>query len=449
MLNFLKDFFGLYVLVPVVLMLGIYLSVKLNWLQVRLLIPAFKSVLKKQKGKPNFSSFNALGAVLGGNLGTGNVAGIAVALSTGGPGALFWMWVMALFASIIKFTGVYLAVKYRISKNNKIFAGGPMFYILKGLNKPLIAKIFCVFTMLSACTVGNLVQVNSFSLPLVKLGVPAFNIGVGMAILCAIVLYGGDKYFKLVSSKIVPFMAVLYLSCSFVILFTNSHAIIPAINLIFKSAFSFESVAGGILGKVMFEAIRVGFDRGLFATDAGVGLAPILHAKVNSDDTIEKTAFTQGLISIIAPFIVMCICTVTGLVIMVTNACQEVMLESTNICVNAFRLGLGGKTTLSHVVTLTLGLFAFTSMITWAHCAEEAVEFIKKSYVKFFRIIFICIIPIGGFCKVGLVWTLADLMLNGMLLINVTAIIFLSKEVIASVKENKVIYKNNSSIVNS
>ena len=449
-LNFLKEATST-IIIPLVFCIGLYLSFKLRWLQIKYFCLGIKHIFRKNQVNANFSSFAALAAVLGGNLGTGNIAGIAVALSTGGPGALFWMWVMALLGAIIKFTGCYLGVQYQQRHKKYGWVGGPMFYLIKGLGFKTAANLFCLFTIFSALTVGNLVQINSIALPLNETGISPLLTGSIMALFVAIVLVGEVKMFSLVASRIVPFMAIIYLSACIIILYLYSDKIAASLWLIIQSAFDSTSVLGGTLGFTVFNAIKVGFNRGLFATDAGVGLAPILHAQVGSSDNLQQeNAFMQGMVSIVAPIVVMFICMITTLVLLVTDTWNIPLLESTNTCIRAFQSGLGHKWA-GNLVMLTLVLFAFTTILTWAHCAEKAIAFlINDKAIYVFRLLFVAIIPIGACCKVWFVWSIADLSLNCMLLINLIGVVGLSKQVIRNVqnrlKKEKVLVLDANSI---
>lgn len=438
-IHIFKTLLSTYFVVPLVFIVGIYLSIRLNFLQFTKIKYAWNALIKTTKGKnKGVSSFAALSAVLGGNLGTGNIAGIAFGLATGGPGSLFWMWVMAFLGSIVKFVGVYLGVKYRVrdEKAEGGTIGGPMYYLSKGLNLTFTAKVFCVVTILGAITAGNLVQVNSVTLPLIDFGISPYVSGIVMAVTVGFVLLKGKKVFLEVASKIVPLMAILYVTSCVVIVIMFAGNIIPALKSIIIAAFNPYSVAGGIGGYMVFDAIKFGFDRGLFATDAGIGLAPILHAEVTSHEKLERTAFMQGMVAIVAPIIVMVICTLTGLTLLVTKAWTVSGLESTNICIKAFQLGLGNNWA-GVIVTITLWFFAFTTILTWAHCAEKSFHYL---FLKFptvlFRLFFVLFIPVGALIPVSAVWNIADITINIMLVLNLIGVLGLSKKVI---KETKVL----------
>ena len=428
-----KEWLGLYLVVPTIALAGMYLTIRLKGLQVTRLPRACRLVFNRSSEQA-MSSFSAFAAVIGGNLGTGNIAGIAVALKTGGPGALFWMWVMALLGAIIKFTGCYLSVMFRCYNAQGHMVGGPMYYLRDGLNNKKLACLYCIVTLIAALTVGNWVQINSLALPLETAGVPAWLTGVTLAMLIASVTLRGVRSFIAISSKLVPFMAVLYIASCIYILAGHFELVLPALKMIYQSAFHGSSVLGGAMGVTAWQAVSVGFDRGLFATDAGVGIAPILHAQVKSQPTQIEEALHQGLVSLVAPVVVMLICMLTGCVLIVTGAWQLEMVQSTNICIEAFIRGFGHPYA-GYIVTFTLTLFALTTMMTWSHCAEKALEFLLPLYKHhWYKLVFIIFIPIGAMASVRLVWSVADIALNIMLLINLWGVLGLSSIVIQGLK---------------
>ncbi len=394
-------------------------------------------LIKTQHKKDGISSFSAVSAILGGNLGTGNISGVAVALMTGGPGAIFWMWVMAILASIFKFSGCYLGVKYRQKDSTGEYVGGPMYYLEKGLKSPFLAKLFCCFTIFSALTVGNMVQIQSLSLPIKAIGINPLFLGIPMALLVGGVIMGGLQRFANTVSFIVPFMAGIYLIACLILISLYSHDILPALKLILQAAFGFESAFGGALGFTIFQMIRSGFDRGLFATDSGLGLAPIIHSAVTDTHEIYDNKIVQAIISILSPLIVMVVCTMTAVVLIVTGAWQISDIESTNMCIKAFQIGFGSHWA-GQIVTITLFFFAFTTILTWSFCADKSVEYLfGVSKIRIFQIIFILFIPVGVFFKSETIWGIADISINLMFLINVIGVIGLSKFVIKDVRKLK------------
>jgi len=445
MLETIKTTLSLYFLIPLLSIVGLYFSIRFKFLQLTHIPRAWKLFTADRQLKGDASSFSAMSAVLGGNLGTGNIAGIAVALSMGGPGAIFWMWIMAILGSILRFVGCTLGVLYRRRDEAGENVGGPMYYLYKALKLKNTAKLFSIITILTAFTVGNLVQMNSIALPLMDVGIPPSVIGGIMAILVGGVILGGLHRFSAVVSSVVPLMAVFYLGACLIIVLLNLNKILPAFELILTSAFRPLPMASGVIGYSVFQGIASGFDRGLFATDCGVGLAPIIHASVESHTPRVNTALTQGLISTLAPFIVMIICTLTGLVLIVTDAWTIQDLESTNICIEAFKRGFNLDLA-GYLVTITLFFFAFTTILTWSFCAGKAIEFLfSTKLIKPLQILFILIIPVGAYLKVNLIWTIADLLMNTMLLINMVGLVLLAKHVMRLIKQpvwDKVLTKN-------
>lgn len=425
MLDFAKDVITLAVVFPVIFLVGSYFSYRLRFLQIFKLKHAASLVTTKER-KGGISSFGAMAAILGGNLGTGNISGVAVALVTGGPGALFWMWVMAILASTTKYVGCFLGVHFQRKNERGDWEGGPMFYLRDGLKSNVLAKLFCIFTITSAVTVGNLVQVHALSLPVVELNIHPIFFSIPLALLVGGVILGGLKRFSHVVSALVPFMAIAYIGTCLVILFIHRENIPASIELIFDSAFALKPVAGGAVGFGILSAIRAGFDRGLFATDSGLGLAPILHSAVYDPSTTHDNRHTQGLISVLSPMIVMVVCSVTGLVLLTTGAFLRLELSSTNMCMEAFRLGFNAPWA-GQIVSVTLFFFAFTTILTWAFCANRAVEFLcGLRFVKPFQWLFIAIVPFGVFMREKAIWTTADLSINFMFAINMIGVVCLS-----------------------
>lgn len=429
MLDQIKEIISVYLLIPFVAIVGLIFSIRFQFVQCTHVTKAWHFFFGDRDPKKRSSSFSAVAAVLGGNLGTGNISGIAVALAMGGPGALFWMWVMATLGAILKFVGCILGVLYRQKGKHGEFIGGPMYYISKGLKKPTLAKLYCLLALCAAMTVGNMVQMNSLALPFTAAGVPPLATGIVMSLIIASVILGGLHRFSRIAALVVPFMAVGYIAACFIIVLFHYDKLLPAIQLIFQAAFNNQALAGGATGFAVLQAIRVGFDRGLFATDVGVGIDAIVHSSVESNQSLTQTALTQGLISTLSPFIVMLVCTLTGLVLMVTDVWQLAEFQSTTMCIEAFKRGLHTEYA-GHFITTTLFFFAFTTILTWSFCFDKAIEYLfSAKYVRLFQIFFVACVPLGALFHVRAVWTLADIFMNLMLVINVIALIGLYKEV--------------------
>jgi AGCS family alanine or glycine:cation symporter len=424
LLGFFNESLTAFVIFPSIICLGLYLTYRLRCVQVSKLYESFQCLLKKgENDQGNISHFEALSAVLAGNFGTGNISGMAVALSTGGPGALVWMWVMAFLGAAIQYASCLLSVKYREVNAAGEYAGGPMYYLKNGLGFSTLASTFAFFTLMGAFTVGNFAQVNSISLPLAKMGVPPLLMGVTMAVLVGIVIVGGIQRIARLASIIVPFKAFMYLSGALFIIVTYRQNLPEAFQAMFSSAFALKPVVGGVLGFGILKAITVGFERGLFATDAGTGIVPILQANARTSNPV-----IDGVATLIAPFMVMIVCTMTGLTLLVTGAWQQ-GLESTNMVTYAFQEGLGNIG--AYLVMVSLALFGYTTILAWACCAEKAIAFLwGPRATAWFKYVYIALIPVGAIAHVDLVWVLADISISLMLITNLVGVAGLSSLVI-------------------
>jgi alanine or glycine:cation symporter, AGCS family len=418
--------FSLFVIFPAILCAGIYLTLKLRFVQISQLKKSVGCLMNKDlEGKGTISRFGALSTVLAGNFGTGNISGMAVAIATGGPGALVWMWIMAFFGAAIQYSSCVLGVSFRIKTKTNEYAGGPMYYLRDGLGYKKLAAIFSIFTIFGAITVGNFAQINSIILPLQKMGIDPLYASLAIAMLVGIVILGGIKRLAHFASLIVPFKAVLYLGTAAVIIAMNYDKAYAALGLMFQHAFGFSSVVGGVMGFSLVKVITTGFDRGLFATDAGTGIVPILQSNARSEHPVM-----DGIATLIAPLIVMIVCTATGLVLILTGAWLEPGLQSTNMVTLAFSQGLGTPVG-GYIVILALVLFAYTTILAWSYCGEKALEFLVGPHrQKWFRYAYIALVPLGGLMRVDMIWTLADIAITLMLFINLIGVMGLSRHVI-------------------
>lgn len=426
-----NETFTFYLVFPAIVLLGLYLTVRLRFVQVSKLKMSFSFLVKKQKGQEgNISHYEAVSAVVAGNLGTGNISGMAVALTTGGPGALVWMWVMAFLGAAIQYASCVLGVKFRQKNEKGEYVGGPMYYLSQGLGYKGLGAMFCVLTMFAALTVGNFAQVHSVTMPLEKLGMSPFWCGIAIAVLVGIVVLGGIQRLAKVAAKVVPLMALLYLGAAFVILAAHLDQVLPGLWLMIKSAFNATSAVGGVMGYGVVKIISAGFDRGLFATDAGTGIVPILQSSARTENPIM-----DGIVTLITPLLVMIVCTTTGLVLIVTGAWQQPGLFSTNMVTYAFQEGLGSQAGMV-IVLVALALFAYTTIVAWAYCGEKAMSYLcGDRYIRFFQYLYLFMIPIGTLVHVDLVWALADISISLMLMTNIIGVAGLSGEVIGRSRE--------------
>ncbi|HSW87165.1 MAG TPA: amino acid carrier protein [Rhabdochlamydiaceae bacterium] len=426
-----NETFTFFCVFPAIIIFGIYLTFKLKFVQFSKLKMSFSCLMKKEeKGKGNISNYQAISAVVAGNLGTGNISGMAVAISAGGPGALVWMWVMSFLGAVIQYASCTLGMKYRKVNSEGEYVGGPMYYISEGLGFKKLGIFFSFCAILAAFTVGNFAQINSVALPFQKIGISPLLCGIGMAIVVGAVILGGIQRVAKVASSVVPVMATLYLGAALVIIFMHVDKVGGALWMMLTSAFDCTSITGGVLGYAIVKSISTGFDRGLFATDAGTGIVPILQASARTENPV-----LNGIATLIAPFLVMVLCTATGVVLIVTGAWQHLDLQSTNMVTYAFQEGLGSRTGIYFVI-FALALFSYTTIIAWACCAEKAVGFLwGTKHVRKFQYLYIALIPVGAITHVDIVWALADISISLMLVTNLIGVAGLSKQVIGESRE--------------
>ena len=427
-----------FLMVIAVFMVSIIFCYKLGFNHLRHFKEVFHIIFGKGRDtEKSLSSFSAVATIIGGNLGVGNISGMAVAITTGGPGAILWMSIIVLIASVIKYVYCFLGVTHRIETRSGNVYGGSMYYINDAFKNQYIGKIlsgiYCLGVIAGAITIGNFVQVNSMTLSMKYFNIPAFFWGICIAVLVFGVISGGLHRFGKTISNIVPIMAILYI-CSCVYILTSYHAnILPSIKLIFQSFFTTKAVVGGTVGFTIWTILQVGFSRGIFATDIGFALESIVHSYVKQrNSSNERIAIEQALVAAISPIIVIFICIITVLVLMTTGVWNNPDLQSTEICVEAFKVGISKKFG-GHIITITLFFFAFTTVLTWEFCGEKAFLYLTKGrFVKIWNILFIFILPFGSIMQVKFLWQLADYSIPLMLLPNLCAIVLLSKEVIAA-----------------
>ncbi|WP_422802741.1 alanine/glycine:cation symporter family protein [Streptococcus sp. FT1-106] len=412
---------------------GIYLSARLGLLQVFKLPKALKLIFTAEsKGQGDISSFAALATALAATIGTGNIVGVATAIKLGGPGALFWMWVAAFFGMATKYSEGVLAIKYRTKDTNGEVAGGPMYYIVNGLGKrwkPL-AIIFSIFgVMVALLGSGTFTQVNSITESLNNaFGLPATIVSIILAVIVAIIIFGGIQSISKVAEKIVPFMAIIYILAALIVLIFNAGSILPSIALILKSAFTGQAATGGFAGATMMIAIQSGIARGVFSNESGLGSAPIAAAAAKTEEPVE-----QGLVSMTGTFIdTIIVCTLTGLAIIVTGGWSS-NLNGATLTQHAFATVFGNFGVFA--LTISLVLFAFTTILGWGYYGERCFEFLFGTRaIPVYRLIFVLMVALGGFLKLELIWVLADIV-NGLMAIpNLVALLGLSPIIIKETK---------------
>lgn len=444
-------------LIIIILATGIYLTIRLGLLQIRHLGKALKFMVKNEEdGTGEVSSFGALCTALSATIGTGNIVGVATAIAAGGPGALFWMVVVALFGMATKYAEGLLAIKYRTIDAEGHVLGGPFYYIENGMGKKFrwLGKIFAFF---GACVgllgIGTFTQVNgiasatkNFFDPDMQLTLTLFGNTYSwvtvitclvLTVVVGLVILGGIKRIAKVSEIVVPFMAILYVVFALIILITNVTKVPMAIALIVKTAFTGSALVGGAVGTMVL-AMQKGIARGIFSNESGLGSAPIAAAAAQTKEPVR-----QGLVSMTGTFIdTVIICSMTGISIVLTGAWQIEGLEGVEITSAAFQMGLPFPAVVSScVLMLCLIFFAFTTILGWDYYGERCVEYLfnrNKNVVMSYRWLYILAVFIGPYMTVEAVWNIADIFNALMAFPNLIALIALSGVV---ARETKVYFK--------
>ena len=427
-----------YLLIYALLGIGLFFTIYLGAPQVTKLGAGFKSVFgglfaKKDpadKDHKSLSQFQALAVAVSAQIGTGNVAGVATAITAGGPGAVFWMWFSAVLGMSTIFAEALLAQKYRVVSHGK-YIGGPAFYITHGLTPKIgrgaarfLSGFFSIALIIALGFIGNATQSNSIaSAVTVAFDVPALAVGIGLAALAGLIIVGGVNRIANVAQFVVPFMAVIYIICAVVILFRFSDHISPMINHIFVAAFNPEAVLGGAAGIGMREAVRFGVARGLFSNEAGMGSTPHAHATADVNHPVQ-----QGMAAFVGVFIdTILVCTATALIILLTDA-DKLGLQGAAVTQQAFVIAFGGFG--SQLLAICLTFFAFTTIIGWYYFGESNIRFLFRGrHLGIYRTLVLAAIVLGTLGKVDLVWSLSD-MFNGFMVIpNLIALFLLRKEI--------------------
>ena len=421
------------ILLALLLGTGVFLTLGLKGMTIRKIPYAFRQLLKgrKSSGEGEVTPFNALMTSLSSTVGTGNIAGVATAISLGGPGALFWMWLTALVGMATKYAEAVLAVNYRETDAQGKKVGGPMYYIKNGLgdNWKFLGILFAIFGSLAGFGLANTVQSHEVSKVLAQnYSIPTHYSGLIMAVLVGMVLLGGIKRIGAVAGKLVPFMTIVYVISTVWILASHYEAIPGAIALIMDSAFNGMAATGGFAGAAMIAGLRAGVARGIFSNESGLGSAPIAHAAAETNSPVR-----QGTIAMLGTFIdTIVICTMTGLVLVASGAWNGDLVGA-NMTRSVFTSSLPFGDT---IFTLSLVLFAFTTMLGWSYYGERCAEFLfGPKVITPYRVLWVMGIYIGTQMEGGIVWKLADI-LNGMMAFpNLIAVLFLSPVVFKLTRE--------------
>ena len=440
---------------------GVYLSAKVGFIQFTKFGHAMKNTVgkifqKQEADAGEVTPFQAMTTALAGTVGTGNIAGVTGAIAIGGPGAVFWMWLSALFGMVTKYAEVVLAVHYRERNAKGDYVGGPMYYIKNGLGEKWkwLAMTFSVFGALAAFGIGNMTQVNTIanainnaidsfggntaaaSVNLFGQIVPISSIVVGVivAVIVALTLFGGIKRIGSVTERLIPFMAIIYIVCALCVVICNFGSLGKVFAMIFKGAFSAEAALGGAVGITIMTTIQKGVGRGVFSNEAGLGSAPIAHAA-----TSEKDPVKQGLYGIFEVFMdTIVICTLTALTLLcgVESGVSITWGESAGAeLISAAFATIFGSHLASLIIAVGIGLFALSTILSWSLYGSRCFEFLAGSKVLIiYQVIFVVTIVIGATLKLSLVWDIGDTLNGFMAIPNLVALLGLSGVVVKLTK---------------
>jgi len=410
---------------------GIFLTIRLGFLQFFKLPYALKLAFSPSKqdrqSEGDISHFQALMTALAATIGTGNIVGVATAFVLGGPGAVFWMWITAIFGMATKYGEAVLSVKFRTVDEKGEMAGGPMFYIEKGLGWKWLAVLFAFFGSVAAFGIGNLVQINSVAGNMsTTFGIRPQITGIILTIFTAIVVLGGVKSIGRWSSLIVPFMAVFYILGGLYIIFANLELLGPAFSVIFTSAFSAKAGLGALIGST----IRYGVARGLFSNEAGMGSAPIAAAAAKTDHPCR-----QGLVSMTGTFLdTIVVCSITGISLVMasisgfTGSGDTAALTSQSF---QYFMPFGNI-----IVTIALLFFAYSTVLGWSYYGEKCFYYLvgQKGIIPY-RVFFCALVYVGAISQLDLVWSIADTFNAAMCIPNLIALLALSGIIVAETKD--------------
>jgi len=403
---------------------GLFVTIALGFIQLKRLNHSFAVVSGKYDNpddEGDVTHFQALSAALSATIGIGNIAGVALAVRLGGPGALFWMWVTAVLGMALKYAECTLSHRYRVIHEDGSASGGPMYYIEKGLGpkwKPLAVFFATCAVICSFCT-GNMNQANTIAQMFLTYNVPIYVSGVVIAALVGLVIIGGIKRIAAVASRLVPTMAVLYVLGTMVIIITHSENIMPSFAKIFTEAFSLKAGWGGLFAVIMW-----GVRRGLYSNEAGQGSAPIAHAAAKT-----KESAREGAVALMGPFIdTLIVCTMTGLAILSTGVIESTSLTGAQLTREAFRQGFSFAPEIgSFIVNCAVLLFAYTTMVAWSYYGDRSIEYLAgPKAIKPYRWVYVFFNFMGAILPLTFVWNFGDIALSLMTIPNLIGVLFLT-----------------------
>ena len=442
---------------------GVYLSARVGFIQFARFGYAMKNTVgklfeKQNAGEGEVTPFQALSTALAATVGTGNIAGVTGAIAVGGPGAVFWMWLSALFGMVTKYAEVVLAVRYRERNAKGDWVGGPMYYIKNGLGKKWnwLGIAFSLLGALAAFGIGNMTQVNTIAGSINNAidafggntGAVAFEafgqvipvssivIGAVVAFIVALVLFGGVKRIGSVTERLVPVMAAVYILCALTVVFTNLGSVGKVFAMIFQGAFNAEAALGGAFGITIMTTIQKGVGRGVFSNEAGLGSAPIAHAATSETDPVKQGLY--GIFEVFMDTIVICTLTALTLLCGVESGVGITWGQSAGAeLISAAFATVFGNQIGSMIIAVGIGLFALSTILSWSLYGSRCFEFLTGGkFVGVYQTVFVFVVIIGATLKLDLVWNIADTLNGFMAIPNLVALLGLSGVVIKLTKEH-------------
>ena len=428
------------IMLALIIATGLFLTIKTGFLQfskfgyiMKNTIGSVFSSNQHKKDTSGVTPFQAVATAMAGTIGTGSITGLATAIVSGGPGAIFWMWVSALLGMVTKYAEIVLSLHFREKNAAGKWVGGPMYYIKNGLGIKWLAVLFAFFGMVACLGTGNATQSNSIAVALDStLNIEPWITGVVLTIIVACVILGGMRRISAVNEKLVPFMAVFYVACSVVALILNIEKVPEAFALIFKEAFNFRAAAGGTAGYGIMLAMHYGFSRGVFSNEAGLGSAPIAHAASSTKNPVEQGFW--GVFEVF--FTTIIVCTLSGLIILTSGLWNTGQFEGSALSIAAFNSAVPGIGGIG--VTLATIFFALSTILGWGYYGEVCITYLSNKSEKavlIYRCIYVACVFLGTVGNLNLIWSISETM-NGLMIIpNLIGVIGLWKIVSSVTKE--------------
>ncbi len=428
------------ILLPLMIGVGVFLTIRLDFLQIRKFGKMFSLTIgkifnkKSEDADAGLSPWETISTALASTIGTGCMIGVAFAIQLGGPGTVFWMWISALLGMVIKYSEIFLSVTYRKKHSDGSFYSGPMVYLREGVGSPFLATLFTVFCLCATFGMGCSIQANAITSSLkTVLGFDSYICGAFLTLVVGIVIFGGAKKIAVINAKLVPFMSLVYIGCCVIILFLRIKVLPSVFAKIFQEAFSISSLTCGVSSYGMFLAMKNGFAKGIFSNEAGLGSAPIAHGSGQSNHPTEQGIW--GMFEVF--FTTLVICTLTAFVILSSDSGQILGINAAQLTLYSFESSLphfGGI-----CVCLSTVLFSLSTILGWAFYGEICLRFLFKNYKKYlilYRVLYVIVLFVGSVGNLDAIWTISELVNAFMAIPNLIGVVVLSGKVCEMTKKS-------------